>query len=1050
MDPRNHTDTLNNPHLPPGALMSIEEHKDDASDIVANAIDGSLDVENPNILDFDNKRENAVEEHSAPRMKRSKRFLSTFAFKSGLELNDDDDARKFPKTCYSFLALGLAKNMIPFAYGVVVFSFQICLLLLMIFSKTVKTMSANEGVDNPDEEGFAAFMPANATVVVRTTQLVAIIAFLLFTDDSIGDFADAVRYFPFPVWSKNNWFNVPLPFWSTDNLWIALACIARGIQGALACFAVFLLVMTSTDVIDIVLNFAAVNQISSIDEHAFTLARSGRYGNALKKRVMEIENTIQSKQDFTCLNHLKDETKVSTNEAGETKEEVIDVKIKWYIPTVFIIACIVLGFAIYVARQQVTESIWEAPLFRVEFDEETGFSEYSGCYDAYGRNKDRRMVYKSKNNIQQSPAVLEYCKASRTWVFYEEPGDPCDATASVSNLEQSLHRAQSSVTNSFSVTTAFELNWLSVYNTPIDLYFIDSTIESDLFCEEFVGDGICNDHLNNYNFRFDGGDCCGTTCSKENCGKNTSISFIAFDQILENGKNGAIGYPQCTEPGKVDLTVALPEPNFQNVVSFQDAANFQDTLENHMAAWISFWSPRLELECGRNIKRTVFSIPINQSMFGRTYSNVKVGSDSACSLIARNFEPFFGSLKEYYPIADISIVRADTVNVDKFARSSIPKENNEEPEEKEPLYRSLNEEDIVGANSVEVTATLTLEVRAQNNIPKNFGSLGDRSSFVFTGEEYNFMGTVPTEIGLMTSLTELNLENNNLEGTMPTEIGNLKNLEILVFGNNEMTGSIPSQIASLLNLTTLIINNNNFEGKLSSNIGSLTKLTYLDIQNNGLTGEIPQMSSLQRLEYLNLDGNDLKGAVDCSDFTEILDVDRCQALNYFHIWYTESPTGTPYNDNSPCRAVTRAALDAAGFNDGNSTDSVCATCDPSNPGGRYNFYPCNKRDPFICEGRCGFTDWEANDQEYEDEDEVSFVYTESPTGTPYDENSPCRAVTRAALDAAGFIDGNSTDIECAKCDTSNLGGRYNFYPCNKRDPFICEGRCGFTDLRVRG
>jgi len=969
-DPRNHTDTLNNPHLPRDTLMDIEEHKNDASGIVANTIDGSLDVENPNIIDIDidNKGENSVilvEEHNAPRTKRSKKRFTSFTFKSEHDLKDD--ARKFPKTCYSFLALGLAKNTIPFAYGIVVFSFQICLLLLMIFSKTVKTMSANEGVDNPDEGGFAAFIPANATVVVRTTQLVAIIAFLLFTDDSISDFADAVRYFPFPVWSKNNWLNVPLPFWSTDNLWIALASILRGMQGALACFAVFLLVMTSTDVIDIVLNFAAVNQISSIDEHAFTLAGSGRYGNALKRKVIEIKDTIQSKHDYTCLNHLKDETKVSKDKTGEIKEEVIDVKIKWYIPTVSIIACIVLGFAIYVATQQVTESIWEAPLFRVEFDEQTGLSEYSGCYDAYGRNEDRRMIYKSKNNIQQSPAVLEYCKSSRTWVFYEEPGDPCDATASVSDLEQSLHRAQSSVTNSFSVTTAFELNWLSMYNTPIEMYFIDSTIEGDLFCDEFVGDGICNDQLNNYNFRFDGGDCCGTTCSKENCGKNTSTSFVAFDQIFENGKNGIIGYPQCTEPDKVDLTVALPEANFQNVANFQDAANFQDTLENHVATWMPFWSPRLELKCGRNFKRTVFSIPVNQSMFGRTYYNVKVDFDSACSLIARNFEPFFGSLKEYYPIANISIVIADTVNVDKFAQSSIPTdfesldistplrstENNEEPKQKEPLYRSLNEEDIVDAISVEV---ITLDVRAENSIPTNFGSLGNRSSFVFTGKEYNFTGTVPTEIGLMTALTELNLENNNLEGTIPTEIGNLKNLEILVFDNNEMTGSIPSEIASLSNLTTLIINNNNFEGTLPSNIGILTKLTFLDIQNNGLTGEIPEMNSLQRLEYLNLDGNDLKGSVDCYNFTEILDVDSCQTLNFFPIWYTESPTGTPYNDNSPCRAVTRAALDAAGFNDGNSTDSECAKCDPLNPGGRYNYYPCNKRDPFICEGRCGFTD----------------------------------------------------------------------------------------------
>ena len=57
--------------------------------------------------------------------------------------------------------------------------------------------------------------------------------------------------------------------------------------------------------------------------------------------------------------------------------------------------------------------------------------------------------------------------------------------------------------------------------------------------------------------------------------------------------------------------------------------------------------------------------------------------------------------------------------------------------------------------------------------------------------------------------------------------------------------------------------------------------------------------------------------------------------------------------------------------------------------------------------------------------------------------SPCRAVTRAELDASGFSDGDTIDSECAKCDLSNPEGRYDFYPCNKRDPFICKGRCGF-------
>jgi hypothetical protein len=560
--------------------------------------------------------------------------------------------------------------MVPFAYGLLVFSFQIAFLVLIICSKAVRSMSANEDIDNPNEEGFAGYMPANASLVVRTTQFVAIAAFVLFAEDSIGDVVDAVRYFP-------------LTGWYTDHKFISLSCVLRFAQGFLACFTVFLLVMISTDVIDIVLNFTAVNFISSLDDAAFELASSGRYGNVLKKKAIDIEENI--KLDYKCLNHLKDKKVVTKDEEGE-EEELFDSKYKWYIPTVSVIAFLLLGFSIYVARQQSIDGKWEAPLFRVEFDEETGLLGYSGCYDDVGVNKDRRAIYKSRNYTHQSPAFLEYCKESRRWVFYEEPGNPCNSS--------DLHKAQSSKTNSFSVTTAFELNWISVYKKPLDMYFLEDTEEDLLFCDQFADDGVCNDALNNYDFKFDGGDCCGTTCSKPDCGNNTL--FEAFGQTFTND---AIGYPSCYEPGKVDLTVALP------------ATDFQDKLQVHLDTWITFWSPSLKLECGEEEKRMVFSIPVRDSMFGNNYSNIKVESDSVCDLIASNLEPFFGSLNEHFSVADISIDGIDTATVD---------------------------------------------VVSQNSIPIEFDSLGNRSSLVFTGN-YNLEGTIPTEIGSMTSLKELNL-----------------------------------------------------------------------------------------------------------------------------------------------------------------------------------------------------------------------------------------------------------------------------------------------------
>eukprot|EP00978_Attheya_sp_CCMP212_P040932 scaffold228791_cov49-Attheya_sp.AAC.1 len=52
--------------------------------------------------------------------------------------------------------------------------------------------------------------------------------------------------------------------------------------------------------------------------------------------------------------------------------------------------------------------------------------------------------------------------------------------------------------------------------------------------------------------------------------------------------------------------------------------------------------------------------------------------------------------------------------------------------------------------------------------------LGSRDSF-------GLNGTLPSDIGLLTNLESLNLNNNRLTGTIPMQIGLLTNLEILGF-----------------------------------------------------------------------------------------------------------------------------------------------------------------------------------------------------------------------------------------------------------------------------
>ena len=124
-------------------------------------------------------------------------------------------------------------------------------------------------------------------------------------------------------------------------------------------------------------------------------------------------------------------------------------------------------------------------------------------------------------------------------------------------------------------------------------------------------------------------------------------------------------------------------------------------------------------------------------------------------------------------------------------------------------------------------------------------------------------GSIPHELGNLTSLTRLELWENNLTGPIPPELGNLTSLEWLRLFNNELTGSIPPELGNLTSLTRLELWQNNLTGPIPPELGNLTSLEWLRLFNNELTGSIPpelgNLTSLTRLEiWLN---NELTGSI---------------------------------------------------------------------------------------------------------------------------------------------------------------------------------------------
>ena len=126
----------------------------------------------------------------------------------------------------------------------------------------------------------------------------------------------------------------------------------------------------------------------------------------------------------------------------------------------------------------------------------------------------------------------------------------------------------------------------------------------------------------------------------------------------------------------------------------------------------------------------------------------------------------------------------------------------------------------------------------------------------------NLSGPIPTEIGNLTNLREIDFLSNNLSDIIPAEIGNLTNLEKLDLGNSDLSGSIPKEIGNLTNLLQINLRFNDLSGRIPTEIGNLTNLENLNLGANDLSGRIPpEIGNLSNLIELRLDFNDLSGPI---------------------------------------------------------------------------------------------------------------------------------------------------------------------------------------------
>lgn len=115
----------------------------------------------------------------------------------------------------------------------------------------------------------------------------------------------------------------------------------------------------------------------------------------------------------------------------------------------------------------------------------------------------------------------------------------------------------------------------------------------------------------------------------------------------------------------------------------------------------------------------------------------------------------------------------------------------------------------------------------------------DESVINFRMRNSNLAGSLPNEVGLLSSLLDIEITYNNLGGRIPSQIGLLTNLQRLTLASNLISGAIPEQIGLLRSVTYVNLMDNQLIGSLPAGFWQLPQLVQIKTLRNQFSGSLP-------------------------------------------------------------------------------------------------------------------------------------------------------------------------------------------------------------------
>jgi hypothetical protein len=117
------------------------------------------------------------------------------------------------------------------------------------------------------------------------------------------------------------------------------------------------------------------------------------------------------------------------------------------------------------------------------------------------------------------------------------------------------------------------------------------------------------------------------------------------------------------------------------------------------------------------------------------------------------------------------------------------------------------------------------------------------------GRLNNLFGEFPKELGQLTEMRYVEIQDDWLVGTIPSELGEgWRKLHTFLIGGNVMSGVFPTSFADNEFLGTVFIDRNNFNGTFPTVFDTLKNLEWLDAEGNAFTGSLsPGIGELKNL-----------------------------------------------------------------------------------------------------------------------------------------------------------------------------------------------------------